>query len=158
MEELVYRNLKQIVNQYWLNTNLEHCYSNRRYSVPTNNCPVSEQLKEEINNCETNLEKNLLLKKRLTDEMDEGENKAVNFWIIQRWGGISSMKDTDRNQRRIAKFLERLNKESLCLRGEPIASFSKVASFAYPHRYFIYDSRVSYSLNWLLREARATTG
>ena len=42
--------------------------------------------------------------------------------------------------------LKKLSKKNF----ETISSLSKVASFLDPEKYFIYDARVAYSLNWLI--------
>ncbi len=42
--------------------------------------------------------------------------------------------------------IKKLSKENF----ETISSLSKVASFLDPDKYFIYDARVAYSLNWLI--------
>lgn len=157
MDGCIYNNLLQIVKGYWRKTNLESRYTLKRYGVPTDSCPVSENLKTDINSCNTNLAKNLTLKKRLCKEMGGGvDNKDINFWIIRKWGGIS-MAPTDENQAKIVEFYRTLNKNHEA-NQIAIASFSKVVSFAAPNRYFVYDSRVAYSINWSLREAGAMTG
>lgn len=157
MEETVYQTLKNLVRDWWEKFPLEDSYSEKRYRVPIESCPASEGLKRDIANCGSNLAQNLLLKKRLCAEMGNGVGeKDINFWIIRNWGGIN-MAASDRNQERIADFFNLLNERHESGLGR-IASFSKVASFAVPRSWFVYDSRVAYSLNWLLRKAGATAG
>jgi hypothetical protein len=76
---------------------------------------------------------------------------TTHYWIIQKWGGIGSFKKNDRNDKKIVKFLAELNQGKLTKPTfECISSLSKVASFLDPENYVIYDSRVIYTLNWLL--------
>ena len=157
MEDHIYCNLKSIIKDYWQKVDLEQRYTPNRYDVPIIECPVIESLKADIGNCKTNLNKNLLLKRRLCKEMNRGvKNEDINFWIIRKWGGIS-LEKTDANQARIEAFFKLLKKSHQCGQST-IASFSKVASFANPLSFFVYDSRVAYSLNWLLRKSGATNG
>ena len=73
----------------------------------------------------------------------------LNFWIVQRWGGIFNFIDNPANRRKIESFGNALNNnEDLGLSN--IASLSKIASFVEPDRFFIYDSRAVYSLNLIL--------
>ena len=66
------------------------------------------------------------------------------LWIIRDWGGIKTGKNEDTLE---------LIKTSLSQKEfqfKRIASSSKIASFMYPDRYAIYDSRVAYTLNWII--------
>jgi len=77
------------------------------------------------------------------------------FWIINKWGGIESFKNTDKNQVRINIFSNQLEKRKLT--GDSfsvISSLSKIASFQDPENYFVYDSRTIYTLNWLLLKSK----
>lgn len=97
------------------------------------------------------LNKNLLLKEMLSDYLKGSYKKqVVNFWIINKWGGIPWKSNTD-NQARITKFSEELaDQKNLMYSDNAISSISKVMSFVNPQKYFIYDSRAVFSLNWLL--------
>jgi len=71
------------------------------------------------------------------------------LWIIKDWGGITTAKDTD-TLILIKDFL---------IKDKPnfnrIASSSKVGAYLYPNRNVIYDSRVAYSLNWIILSENA---
>ena len=71
------------------------------------------------------------------------------LWIIKDWGGILTAKDSNTIEL-IDDFLTS-NKPSY----KRIASSSKVGSFMYPQKYIIYDSRVAYSLNWIILSQNA---
>jgi hypothetical protein len=76
---------------------------------------------------------------------------GTSLWIITRWGGIGSFKDTPANEVKINKLEPALvkrsfNKESFGV----ISSLSKIASFYDHEEYFVYDSKVIYTLNWLI--------
>ncbi|MGZ5501274.1 MAG: hypothetical protein ACXWEW_09015, partial [Nitrososphaeraceae archaeon] len=80
----------------------------------------------------------------------EDHNKYI-VWIIKNWGQIKGIKDADS----INLIEERVQKLD---RGDPfrfdkVASWSKYFAFKYPSQYAIYDTRVIYSLNWLLFQA-----
>lgn len=73
------------------------------------------------------------------------------LWIINKWGGIGSFKDNLTNRERIRKLDKSLQKRELSNDSfSVISSLSKVASFLNYEEYFIYDSRVIYSINWLI--------
>jgi len=75
----------------------------------------------------------------------------TSLWIITKWGGIGSFKDNQANKDRIIKLGSGLEKRKFTkdLFGV-ISSLSKIASFLNHDEYFVYDSRVIYSLNWLI--------
>lgn len=66
------------------------------------------------------------------------------LWIIKDWGGIKGGKK-ENTINLINSF-----KDKNIINFERIASSSKVASFMYPKKYIIYDSRVAYALNWII--------
>jgi len=95
--------------------------------------------------------KNIYLKEKLKTVLNDDKNLTNYYWIIQEWGGIKSFKQTQNNDEKIIKFKQQLEKKKLTKDTfERISSFSKIASFLEPDKYAIYDSRVIYSLNWLL--------
>ena len=99
---------------------------------------------------QTEFDKNVYLKENFY-KLPKDEQEKHFYWIIQEWGGIKSFKRSEKNDERIKKFLNELNK--LKVGGDSfscISSLSKIASFTAPQNYAIYDSRVIYSLNWLL--------
>lgn len=74
----------------------------------------------------------------------------LSLWVIKDWGGIKTAKD-ENTKELITSFMDG-NK----IGYKRIASTSKVASFMYPDKYIIYDSRVAYSLNWILLSQKAS--
>lgn len=72
--------------------------------------------------------------------------KTLYIWIIRDWGGITSS-DDEYTIKLIDKFLLAENGKHDFKR---IASTSKIASFIEPTENTIYDSRVAYSLNWII--------
>ena len=78
-------------------------------------------------------------------------NKSLNFWLINKWGGIENFKPTIKNNLKIDKFEREIIKRKLSKHTfETISSLSKIASFIDPDNYVIYDSRVIYAINWLI--------
>ncbi len=136
MSELI-NILKQIANDLPL--------ENFEWAIP-NNCPVDIPA-----NCRSGYAKNVHLKENFHRIISNDKTLKTHYWSIQEWGGIGSFKRNDRNDQRIRSFVAELEKGELTKRSfECISSLSKVASFLEPEKYVIYDSRVIYSLNWLL--------
>lgn len=157
MDKKVLKALKALMKELLRTVDLEERYAEKRYTVPINNCPVSESLKTEIRSCANNYLANLKLKERLQFVLGaSATNTDLNFWIINTWGAVKFAKNQV-NQDRIVDFYN-------CLESKKntdfsaIASKSKVMSFIRPESYFVYDSRVSYSLNWLMLQAGAKDG
>ncbi len=98
--------------------------------------------------------RNIALKKLLAPKfkqfssLEDIKFKNLSIWIIKNWGGIRTGND-DNTMQSIKDLLE--NGYSF----ERIASTSKVASFKEPTKYAIYDSRVAYSLNWIILSQNA---
>ena len=99
---------------------------------------------------ENPFEKEILLKKRINLKLNEFlHNSKTDFnnlslWIIKNWGGINSP-----NDKRTLELIENYLNNGI-IKFERIASLSKVLSYLKPKEYIIYDSRVAYSLNWIL--------
>ncbi|CAI2314396.1 conserved hypothetical protein [Vibrio parahaemolyticus] len=102
-------------------------------------------------------DKNIYLKHNLSPLL--GANNLDNrYWVIRDWGGIRSLKMSDKNDALLTKLDDELQKGMLTRPiFSVISSFSKVASFINHNDYAIYDSRVIYSLNWLLFKHTNTT-
>lgn len=108
----------------------------------------------EINSL-TNYEKELQLKKIVGRKLNECLKTESNLfdqlclWIIKDWGGITSANDKDT----ISLVKDFLVQEKPSFNR--IASASKVGAYLYPKKNIIYDSRVAYSLNWILLSQNA---
>ena len=100
-------------------------------------------------------DREIILKNRVNIKIhDSYKNDKENFdklclWIIKDWGGILTAKDKGTIEL-ISTFLN--NKTHSYKR---IASASKVGAYMYPEKYIIYDSRVAYSLNWIILSENA---
>ena len=82
---------------------------------------------------------------------------SMEYWIIQKWGGIQGFKKNSKNDQKIINLYEQLDKGSFSRDiFEVISSLSKIASFSNPGEFAIYDSRAIFSLNWLLLKSGAT--
>lgn len=97
-------------------------------------------------------DQNVSLKWILKNKYEKTEESTpLDFWIINNWGGIRGFKATDKNKEKIKAFRKqiikgRLSKDSF----STISSLSKISSFVDPDNFVIYDSRVIYTLNWLI--------
>ncbi len=104
----------------------------------------------------TNYQKEIYLKKviqqKLTDTWlhDEELFDKLSLWIIREWGGIRTAQE-DKTKALIKTFLTNRN-----FKFDRIPSTSKVAAYMFPKEYIIYDSRVAYSLNWILLSQKAS--
>jgi len=116
---------------------------NDRYhwKIPTG-CPIVIP-----SDLQTEYQKNVYLKQNLGRHIEE----SVYYWIIKKWGGIKSFKENNKNTLKIRIFLNHCKKNKSLTRKYfgTISSLSKVSSFDNPSHFFIYDSRVIYSINWL---------
>jgi len=93
--------------------------------------------------------KGLLCEKYKTANADE--IALIDFWIINDWGGIKAFKRNNKNIEKLEKFRKELENQKLTVASfDTISSLSKVASFMKPSDFVIYDSRVIYTLNWLI--------
>ncbi len=100
-------------------------------------------------------EKGIRLKEKVGECLNEYYQKnnpkfdKLCLWIIKDWGGIKGAKD----ENTLDLIIEFLNSNNP--KFNRIASSSKVGSFMYPDRNIIYDSRVAYSLNWIILSQNA---
>lgn len=100
-------------------------------------------------------EKELQLKKFVGQKLNDTLKSNVDLfdklclWVIKDWGGITTANDRD-TINLIKAFLsnDKLN-------FNRIASTSKVGAYMFPDRNVIYDSRVAYSLNWIILSENA---
>lgn len=100
-------------------------------------------------------EKELQLKKivgqKLNDTLKSNADlfDKLCLWVIKDWGGITTANDSD-TINLIKAFLGN-DKPNF----NRIASSSKVGAYMFPDRNVIYDSRVAYSLNWIILSENA---
>ena len=97
-------------------------------------------------------DKNKILKQIIRKKYEQKNNYLeLDFWIINEWGGIRGFKKNQRNIEKINKFKKQIYSNKITKESfSTISSLSKIASFINPDVFFIYDSRVIYSLNWLI--------
>lgn len=111
---------------------------------------------EFINSGKNDYEKNIRLKQVVEKSPKANyKDEKLNSWIIKDWGGIHNF--NTENQDRIRKFKLELDKGLLTKKSfETISSLSKLSAFYEPKKYIIYDSRVVFTLNWLLLKTNNT--
>jgi hypothetical protein len=115
------------------------------WDIP-DNCPI--HIPE---GCVGSYSRNIYLKDNLRKTIYGDKSLDTHYWVINDWGGIKSFKKNEKNNNRIKNFLVELDKNVLTRDSfRCISSLSKVASFINSDSYAIYDSRVIYSLNWLI--------
>lgn len=141
------KKIAQAINGYFDQCNLEEMYN---WEIP-DGCPIEIPIDRD-----TDYKKNIYLKQNLKKKLmvdDEDDFLDVAYWIIQQWGGIRSYGKTKANDvelKNLRNMLKMKKPDIRQIRFEAISSLSKVASFLNPNQYAIFDSRVAYSLNWLL--------
>lgn len=122
-------------------------------------------------------EQNKLLKENLKEcfnspDFEQNKLRLVNY-IINTWGGIQEIKEDEKSGEKhsrkklifddIASVKQPSAEQStdqvkeMRISGDYISSRSKVLSFLNPEEYVICDSRVIFSLNWLLFITRTKT-
>jgi hypothetical protein len=115
---------------------------------------LTENQVKEINTLSP-YEKELQLKKivgqKLSDTLTSNTKlfDKICLWVIKDWGGITAANDFD-TICLVKAFLSN-DKPSF----NRIASSSKVGAYMFPDRNVIYDSRVAYSLNWIILSENA---
>ena len=135
--------LAEILTDRFNKSSLESLY---KWDFPKKNLPI--RIPKDV----SNFKKNIFLKENLCKKFNEINFIDLSYWIVNEWGGIP-LKRTENNSRKIINFKKKLdNKETRLFKYEfgTISSLSKIASFYEPKEFVIYDSRVVYSLNWLI--------
>jgi hypothetical protein len=98
-------------------------------------------------------ERNEALKFKLTEffQQSPSDVEGLYFWIINDWGGIKNFKNNDKNRKKITDFKDEVKNGKLTRSiFSTVSSLSKLSSFWDCKNFIIYDSRVIYSLNWLI--------
>ncbi|PRZ20312.1 hypothetical protein [Flavobacterium granuli] len=115
---------------------------------------LSDKQVNEINSL-SNYEKELQLKKvvgqklNITLKTNKDLFDKLCLWVIKDWGGILTANDND-----TIKLIEEFLKQDKPAFNR-IASSSKVGAYLFPEKNIIYDSRVAYSLNWIILSENA---
>lgn len=115
---------------------------------------LTEKQVKEINAL-TPYNKELQLKTIVGQKLNETLNSnrdlfnKLCLWIIKDWGGILTANDND-TIKLIEEFLQQDKPDF-----NRIASSSKVGAYLFPDRNVIYDSRVAYSINWIILSENA---
>ena len=91
--------------------------------------------------------KSILSKALNSYAIDSQEFETIALWIIRYWGRINTGLDTMKS---VLEFL-RTDKPKF----KRIASTSKVGGFMTPTKRIIYDSRVAYTVNWIILSENA---
>lgn len=106
-------------------------------------------------NRKTPYEKELVLKRTINEKLvsykkiNSDSFNSLALWIIKGWGGIKAAKDSSTLELVEDFFSQEKPK------FKRIASSSKVGAYMCPEKNIIYDSRVAYSLNWIILSEQA---
>jgi len=141
--------------QYYINEySLESIYNFEVKSEIFNSDLFSKNEILAINKITNLFEKNDYLKILISQKILDSEYKLNYYdWIVKKWGKIKNKKSVEpiKYKKLIEEFYNQLKNDKLrSIYYNGISSYSKIASFEYLEKYFIYDSRVAYVLNWML--------
>ena len=123
------------------------------YDVKVPELPACLKKENIFNDNDSNFTKNIKLKQNLWKQLTKASDvkkKVIAKWIVDDWGGIA-LKDGTPVLNVILDDIRRGYEKNFDIRiSDRISSRSKVLSFLNPKKYAICDSRVIFSLNWLL--------
>lgn len=131
-------------------------YKNRLYNYEwdTNVSKLEVILGESINlsNKMSAFERSLILKEILgqKDLINHRKFREIALWIVRDWGGIKTIKEANLFNR-----LDIFYKQNGQAKFDGISSLSKVIALNNPNQYVIYDSRVAYTMNWIILSQKA---
>ncbi len=118
---------------------LEYLIDKRDNWLNDNVIKKIENLEEKLFGIDEIFYKDVYLKFILNEMLNQKKDINLHKWIVSDWGGIKTHKD-------FKTLKESMRNQSF----DRISSWSKIASFQNINDYVIYDSRVIYSLNWLI--------
>ncbi len=152
------KQIKQIAER--LNDFLRIKPLEERYKIPVPELPYfCQSLNKKIQAESDSYKQNKILKENLKDCFsktisDQKKLELVNY-IVNTWGGISEVKQSRRKNLIFQDIDSSDSVEMNISESDYIASRSKVLSFLKPEEYVICDSRVIFTLNWLLLITRS---
>lgn len=144
--------MQQVIEKLKLYSNQIDFEKRFDYRFDTSDSIFNLAEKQRLSNEQNLFEQNVSLKWILKEKYEKiVDSTLLDFWIINDWGGIRGFKPNERNIEKIKKFKNQLDKQRLSLDSfSTISSLSKLSSFVDPDKFVIYDSRVIYTLNWLI--------
>ena len=142
-------NVIEKLKQYSKQINLEDRFD---YTLNSSDAFFTTIEKDDLESNDTPYHQNTKLKWIISEKYKSTfDQNALDFWIINTWGGIRGFKNNERNIEKVKKFKKQITNHKLSKDTfSTISSLSKIASFIDPDNFVIYDSRVIYTLNWLL--------
>lgn len=90
---------------------------------------------------------------QLNAQLNDRQTEKLYNWIVKEWGGL---KNTSNIKDKVVRALGDIELKKQC-DFDNISSVSKVLSFIDPSKYIIYDTRVAYTLNWILLKTGSGT-
>lgn len=118
---------------------LEYLKNKRNDFLNDNIIEKIDTLKENLPKDIESFYKDIFLKFILNEMLNQKDDKEIHRWIVKDWGGIKTHKDFKTLQESMKNYS-----------FDRISSWSKIVSFQNISDYVIYDSRVIYSLNWMI--------
>lgn len=100
--------------------------------------------------------RNVLLKQVISNNLRSIESELkiseIYEWIVKDWGGLRNTQDISK---RVNNAISDISTTQKC-EFKAISSISKVLSFIDLEKFIIYDTRVAYSMNWILLKTKAS--
>jgi hypothetical protein len=145
IENICRQDIIDLLNNY----DFTECYKYDKFKLDSS--PFNDEDLQKISKAKTSFEKNILLKEILDKKLknaNDDDKKQIFNWFVSEWGGI---RNVDLNIAEINTSLNDLKNGKMSAKQfDTISSFSKIASLYDNEKYFILDSRVTFSLNWIL--------
>lgn len=143
------KNVIEKLKEFRKQINLQERFN---FNFDINDKIFSSKEREQLSIDKNPFDQNVRLKWILSEKYKaNSEQNFIDFWIVNNWGGIRGFKPNERNIEKIRRFKKQLEKRKLSLDCfSTISSLSKISSFIDPKNFVIYDSRVIYTLNWLI--------
>ena len=115
-----------------------------------NETEITELRSSDLSNFQKDEKLKDILSKALNSyTIDSQQFEMIALWIIRKWGGINGGSSSD-TMKSVLEFLGTDRPKF-----KRIASTSKVGGFMTPTKKIIYDSRVAYTMNWIILSENA---
>lgn len=100
----------------------------------------------------TNYQKSVYLKRYFTKNklINQPYKKDIIVWIVKDWGRIKGI-NADNFVSKVIDIIQ----DNKIIKFEGVSSISKIVALNDPNNCVMYDSRVIYSINWIIMKQRA---
>jgi len=153
-KEIPFEKIAELLNSFLNLKSLKDRYTVKVPELPDFCAELNKKILQEKNIFEKNILLKENLKKYFTKDINDNNKITLVNYIINTWGGIQKLRAGERQNLIFNDISSPKSKDIIISENAYISSRSKVFSFLNPKKYVICDSRVIFSLNWLLFIAR----